>query len=203
MRLLAFTLLALAASSPGVSGQATVSIFADLQAAVAAGGQYTIASATPIILNGSTLVFNSTNATVLELTGDLSVCGGLCTLDANFTSGHFDVLQGTLRLRNLRLINSVRGLDPRDSEPCRTAASVSLTGQTTSIGAYWDSSSSQLVDAGSMPDSSQYCGAIVVGAYASLVMSGCEISYAVAYSQDIYASRVCLLLQHVFVQLKL
>jgi hypothetical protein len=153
---------------------------------VSAGGAYTVA--TPLTLAGS-LTFNSSAAAELALTGDLDACAGPCTLDADFQGGHFVVGQHhALRLRNLRLIKAVRGYTGAfTSEPCVAAAALALTGEAASW-AYWDGSA--LVHAGDAPDTSEYCGAVVAAANASLSISDCEISYSAGFSNNIFVARV-------------
>ena len=117
---LALSLLAFlcAALGPRVCTAQTgvVTNLSDLQAAAFTGGTYVVVSS--FNLTGS-LTLNGTN-TSLTLLGDTTACGGLCTLDANSTGGHFVVsMNYTLTVDSIAFVNSVRGRVGRyASEPC-------------------------------------------------------------------------------------
>lgn len=170
-------------SQPGV-----VNSLGDLQAAVAAGGTYTVTA--PSITLYRSLTFNNSAASVLTLTGDTDACGGPCTLDGDNEGCHFVVAQGmTLRLRNLKLTRGVRGYtNGFTSEACVPAAALALTGAASGK-AYWDGSA--LVNAGSTTDISEHCAAVVVAANASLTVSDCVFSDCGGYGRSGPTARVC------------
>ena len=105
-------LLLLCASARLSAGLATVSNLADLQAAVANGGTYSVNASIP--LNGA-LTLNGTAS--LTLLGNTTACGGLCVLDAQQIGGHFLVSMGyTLTVDSIAFVNSLRGGSSND--PC-------------------------------------------------------------------------------------
>jgi hypothetical protein len=110
MAALLAALLVAACAARGACAQAaagTVSSLAELQAAVTAGGAWTVVA--NLTLAGA-LTFSG--GVPLSLTGDVDACGGLCWLDAAFVGGHFVVAPGaTLQLRGLKLVQAVRGYD--------------------------------------------------------------------------------------------
>jgi hypothetical protein len=116
--LLAALLVACAARAACAQATGTVSSLAELQAAVTAGGAWTVVA--NLTLAGA-LTFSGGTAGaggVLSLTGDADACGGLCWLDAAFVGGHFVVAPGaTLQLRGLKLVQALRGYDNACAPP--------------------------------------------------------------------------------------